>query len=472
MKATTIAAGLVIGMVVGVLGFATAESQDQESAAIVDVDAFTGDILDALDTDFSYATAAADSSNTFVGVGAGSRTSPPARDNTFLGFRAAYGPGWGSENTFTGSNTGYHNFTGSYNTFSGYKAGYSNTDGNYNTFLGHNAGYANSGPGEDRPETGCDNTFLGASAGYSNDQGYWNTFTGFRAGYDNDGGYANTYTGWNTGCSNAFGSHNTFVGCSTGCDLADGEGNTFVGSLAGRNHITGSHNTYIGTCAGAGNISGGWNVCIGNWAGYEETGSYKLYIASNNTTPLIYGDFLAVRVGIGMTQPTETLDVNGTACVRAIPGGSGGTPVVVDGVGKLFRSSSSRRYKTDIETLARDTSKVLDLRPVRFRWQSTGEPDIGLIAEDVETIAEDLVMRDAEGRPEAVKYDKIPLYLLLVIKEQRQRIEVQQHRIEALEAAASRTESLERRIESLEQAIGQASLPPSPGMAESALRFD
>jgi hypothetical protein len=461
MKTTTIAAGLVMGMVVGVLSFAAAEPQDQEAAAFVDVpaDAFAGDALDESDADLSYATAAVDTSNTFVGVGAGARTAPPARDNTFLGFRAAYGPGMGSENTFTGSNAGYQNFAGSYNTFSGYKAGCSNTDGNYNTFFGHNAGYANSGPSEERPETGCDNTFLGASAGYSNDQGYWNTFTGFRAGYDNDGGYANTYAGWNAGCSNAFGSHNTFVGCSTGCDLADGEGNTFVGSLAGRHHVTGSHNTYIGTCAGAGNVSGGWNVCIGNWAGYEETGSYKLYIASNNTTPLIYGDFLAVRVGIGMTQPTETLDVNGTACVRAIPGGSGGTPVVVDAVGKLFRSSSSRRYKTDIETLTQDADKILDLRPVRFRWRSTGEPDIGLIAEDVETLAEDLVIRDAEGRPEAVKYDKLPLYLLLVIKDQQQRIETQQRRIETLEAANTRVESLQRRIDALEQTIGQASLP-------------
>jgi hypothetical protein len=506
MKATGILMGLVLGPAVAIWGLAAAGPQSERDAAVV-MDAnylLDSGAVQANDTpgdpntstpeaDSSSVLAAADSSNTFLGAGAGSRTwFPPAHDDTYLGYRAGYAPGMGSENTFTGSNAGYYNgrgsgntfsgfqagysntegnyntflghsagysnlgpdadfpYGGSYNTFSGFQAGYSNTTGHYNTFLGHKAGYANSGGSIDRPETGCDNTFLGSLAGCSNDKGYWNTFSGFRAGYANATGYANTYTGWNAGCANAAGHHNTFVGCSTGCDISSGEGNTFVGALAGRYHTTGSHNTYVGTAAGAGNTTGGWNVCIGNWAGSEESGSYKLYIASGSGTPLIYGNFHAVQVGIDTTNPTATLDVNGTACVRDIPGGSDGTPVVVDATGRLFKSSSSARYKTDIETLSVDADKVLALRPVHFRWQSTGRGDIGLIAEEVAGVLDSLVMRDPEGRPEAVKYDKVSLYLLSVIQAQQQR----------LEAGEAENRALAKRIEALEQTIRQLQVPP------------
>lgn len=127
------------------------------------------------------------------------------------------------------------------------------------------------------------------------------------------------------------------------------------------------------------------------------------------------------NVGIGVNDPSEILDVLGTARLRTMPGGPG-TNVVVDGNGVLTKGTSSRRYKTNIRELDVDAEKVFELNPVRFQWKSTGDEDIGLIAEEVDEVISDLVIYDSDGRPEAVKYDRVAIYLLEVLKEQQREI--------------------------------------------------
>jgi len=126
------------------------------------------------------------------------------------------------------------------------------------------------------------------------------------------------------------------------------------------------------------------------------------------------------NVGIGV-DPSEKLDVNGTARLRGL-GTSTGTAVVADANGKLWKQSSSLRYKHNITDLPLAGDAVLDLRPVSFEWNSTGEADIGLIAEEVEQLLPDLVIRDAAGQPDGVRYDKVSLYLLGVVKNQSEKL--------------------------------------------------
>jgi len=169
---------------------------------------------------------------------------------------------------------------------------------------------------------------------------------------------------------------------------------------------------------------------------------------TNNAASEQYMSITKYRVGIGMTTPTEKLDVDGTARFRGISVGTG-TTVVVDGNGKLFKSGpSSIRYKTNIQDLESDPDKILELRPVRFQWKTTGQDEIGLIAEEVEGIAKDLIVYDQEGKADAVKYDKVALYLLSVVK-------AQQQRIAALEAKQAENRSLTERIEALELMLQQ-----------------
>jgi hypothetical protein len=77
--------------------------------------------------------------------------------------------------------------------------------------------------------------------------------------------------------------------------------------------------------SGYNNTIGSRNVFLGYRAGFNETGSNKLYIAnSSGTAPLIYGNFTTGKVGIGTTNPTTELDINGTTRTKilVITGGS------------------------------------------------------------------------------------------------------------------------------------------------------
>jgi hypothetical protein len=166
-----------------------------------------------------------------------------------------------------------------------------------------------------------------------------------------------------------------------------------------------------------------WNLI---YDGSERAINFTHYL--NGTT--LYLHQLG-RVGIGLTDPSEILDVNGTARLRSM-GSSTGTTVVVDANGKLWKQTSSRRYKTDIYPLTINIDNVLRLQPVYYRYKETGVDDIGLIAEDVDEVMKDLVIYDNNGQPEAVKYDKLSLYLLEVIKQQQKEINELKHIVKPL----------------------------------------
>lgn len=265
---------------------------------------------------------------------------------------------------------------------------------------------------------GSNNTFVGTYAGEENTSGTYNTIVGAGAGQFET-------SSWNT-----------FVGCYAG-QLTSGDRNVYLGAYTGSSNTTGDRNTFLGEEAGISNSTGSRNVFIGSEAGYNETRSHKLYIANgpDDSNVLIYGDFLDGTVGIGLTDPCEALDVNGTARLRGLSVGAG-SAVVADANGTLYLGGvSSRRYKTQINDLQVSPDAVLQLRPVSFRYKSSGQQDIGLVAEEVEPLAKDLVIYDKQGRPDGVKYDRVALYLLEVVKSQQERIEALEERLESLQRA-------------------------------------
>lgn len=97
---------------------------------------------------------------------------------------------------------------------------------------------------------------------------------------------------------------------------------------------------------------------------------------------------------------------------------------------ELLRSTSSRRYKTDIEPLnAAYAERILELEPVWYR--STSKHDkaewswYGLIAEDVAAIEPRLVHWMKEGDaliPDGVQYDRLAVLLLAVVKQMKAEI--------------------------------------------------
>jgi len=71
-----------------------------------------------------------------------------------------------------------------------------------------------------------------------------------------------------------------------------------------------------------------------------------------------------------------------------------------------------RRYRP----IDRSSEALFALKPVKFRYKQQVDPDraerFGLIAEDVERINPDLVVRDTEGKPNTVRYESINALLL------------------------------------------------------------
>ena len=69
---------------------------------------------------------------------------------------------------------------------------------------------------------------------------------------------------------------------------------------------------------------------------------------------------------------------------------------------------------------------ILALRPVTFRYKSDskGMPQFGLIAEEVAKVNRTLVLPDKEGKPYTVRYDAVNVMLLNeFLKEHRKREE-------------------------------------------------
>lgn len=136
--------------------------------------------------------------------------------------------------------------------------------------------------------------------------------------------------------------------------------------------------------------------------------------------------------GLGVKVATGTLEAPNIV-ISSVNVGSG-TALQIDASGGVLKSSSSRRYKENINPLADDFSLILNAQPKSYTYKSSGQKDIGYIAEDFDTAGlKDLVIYNNEGQPDALKYDKISVYLLEIIKQQQNRISSLESRLSALE---------------------------------------
>jgi hypothetical protein len=100
-------------------------------------------------------------------------------------------------------------------------------------------------------------------------------------------------------------------------------------------------------------------------------------------------------------------------------------------------SASDERLKDDISPIKDPLSKVTSLDAIEFRWNSKQEThkgrDIGLVAQQVESIAPEIVSERMDGY-KGVKYEKVVPLLVGAIKEQQKIIESLEGRIEDLES--------------------------------------
>jgi hypothetical protein len=397
-------------------------------------------------------------------------------DNTAVGFDALHSITGGSFNTATGSNALLSNTTGFYNTATGVNALGNNTTGDSNTATGLSALISNTTGGGNTATgvealssnttasnntaigvlaltnntTGDGNTATGSFALQFNTTGVENTATGVSALYVNTTGSDNTATGLNALLSNTTGFYNTAVGAGALSANTGGVGNTATGAfalssndssdnsafgdIALYSNTEGFSNSAVGEGALYGNTSGGNNIGIGYLAGQNlTTGSNNIDIGK--AFDGVAGEANTIRVG---TQGTQT-----RTFIAGIAGvGVTGSAVLVSSSGHLGVRVSSARFKDAIKPMDKASEAILALKPVTFRYKKEIDPDrtpqFGLVAEQVEKVNPDLVVRDAEGKVYTVRYEAVNAMLLNEFLKEHRNVEAQDRKIREQEATIAK----------------------------------
>jgi hypothetical protein len=295
--------------------------------------------------------------------------------------------------------------------------------------------------------------FFGVNAGDSNTTGSRNTMLGSRANLS-----ASNFTN-----ATAIGA-NAFVGQSDSLVL---------GSINGINGATADTFVGIGTPTPAAKLTvkaastnSGDNTVhfeapnIGPNASHVHWGTNgDWYIRSAASSGGVILQDSGGNVGIGTNGPADRLHVNGIIRVDSL-GFAGSTSLCRNASNQISGCSSRLRYKDQVLNYAAGLDTINRLRPVTFRWKDSGQPDIGLVAEEIEKIEPLLVTYNTAGEVEGVKYDRVNVLLVNAIKQQQKQITLLQQRNASLQqqntslqeqhaAIAARVGALEQKLQAI-----------------------
>lgn len=231
----------------------------------------------------------------------------------------------------------------------------------------------------------------------------------------------------------------TLIGSNVASYAKQGESATLIGARSGLYSKDISNNTWIGYFTGPDsatheNVNN--SICIGSAARTRGNNTITIGNSVINTD--------AGRTVIGNANSTSVQIIGIYGLTTASPAN-----MFVESNSMIYRSTSSIKYKTDIEDLEYDwAKKILDLRPVFYK--STAPMDnrsygwYGFIAEEVAQIdprfaiwaKEPLVDEDGnpivdeetgqqllgEEKPNGVAYDRMVVHLQKIVKTQEERL--------------------------------------------------
>ena len=148
------------------------------------------------------------------------------------------------------------------------------------------------------------------------------------------------------------------------------------------------------------------------------------------------------RIGIGAVfydstqQPSEALDINGSARFRAVGATAFFANLNITSDGTLTTATSDIRLKENIEPLTNSLEKLLQLSGVTYSWIGQEGKKIGFIAQEVEKVIPELVFtnNNTEDKIKGIHMDNITAVLVEAIKEQQKIIEELKVRISDLES--------------------------------------
>jgi hypothetical protein len=202
----------------------------------------------------------------------------------------------------------------------------------------------------------------------------------------------------------------------------------------------------IGNNALYGNTVGSYNIGLGYEGGYNiTTGSNNIEIGTAGSA----SDNNTIQIGSQGTQTFTTIaGIYGTQA-------TGGSAVYVTSTGQLGVQGSSERFKTDITPMPALSEKLAQLRPVTFHYKTdpNGVRQYGLIAEEVDQVYPELVIRDPKGAIQGVHYEELAPMLLNEIQRQQQKILAQDAKIQGLEQQVAKVNDLERELNDMHAAL-------------------
>jgi hypothetical protein len=433
--------------------------------------------------------------NTAIGASA-LQNNTTASNNTAVGYNAGFNNTTGGSNTAIGVQSLVSNTTASNNTAVGYQAGYTGTTSARNVAIGNQALYSNSTGNENvaigdvalynatgdnnvavgratlnATTSGTANTALGKSALQSNTTASNNTAVGYQAGYSQTTGNNNTFIGYLAGKSGTTtGASNTIVGAYAGTGLTTGGYNTLVGALdssgnyaAGSQITTGSKNTILGAYSGN---QGGLDIRTasnyivlsdgdGNPRAYinatgfakfsptgsvqTQTGNEHEFVCNQQDIVIEFTNQLTSGTPYGQRTRFSGVSPNNTTSYFFSAVDSTTTCYTIYSNGTTAGRSDAR-LKKNISDATPKLDDICKLQVRNYEWNESvgGSKEIGLIAQEVETVFPNLVVthdveKDGDDYKE-VKYSVFVPMLLKAVQELKTIVDAQAAEIAELKA--------------------------------------
>ena len=124
-------------------------------------------------------------------------------------------------------------------------------------------------------------------------------------------------------------------------------------------------------------------------------------------------------VGIGTTNPTVALDVDGNGRFRSVGSGTYATPLNRASDGTLTTATSDIRLKTNLDPLENSLDNVLKMQAYTFNWKSEpgGPRDLGLMAQELEILYPELVFTNPADGYKGINYPLLSAVLVEAVKE-------------------------------------------------------
>ena len=146
------------------------------------------------------------------------------------------------------------------------------------------------------------------------------------------------------------------------------------------------------------------------------------------------GDSNTIRIGNEDITATFIKGISGATVVS-------GATVLVGANGHLGTATSSKRFKEEIKPMDKASEALFSLRPVTFHYKKELDPagiqQFGLVAEEVEKINPDLVVRDERGKVNTVRYEQVNAMLLNEFLKEHKKVAEQQGTIAELKSTVA-----------------------------------